>query len=114
MGTATTAVSTSPEFSPCILGVNGATKAIFDAAVTNGDIKIVKTADEAADTRPSTTDTTASNCVAKFFLYEARDIKRWVYGVERSYGSGSITAPGSQVYYLKFQHKKNMKKSSGY
>ena len=105
MGTAGNAASGSPEFSPCILGANGATKTIFDAAVANGDIKIVKTADESADSRTSTTDTTATNCVAKFFLYEARDIKRWVYGVERSYGSGSITAPGSQVKRLIFLKK---------
>ena len=32
-----------------------------------------------------------SNCVAKFFLYHAKDIDRWVYGVERSTSSGAVS-----------------------
>ena len=32
-----------------------------------------------------------SNCVAKFFLYHAKDIDRWVYGVERTTSSGAVS-----------------------
>ena len=88
------------EFNPCILGfdkANAFASASFTTAVTNGDIKIYTSDTTEQNDATKIFDSTATNCIAKFFLYEARDIKRWVYGVERTYGSGSITAPGSQV-----------------
>merc|ERR1719379_2304070 len=65
------------EFNPCILGKAKATADVFDAAVTNGDIKIYTSDTAEQNDATKIFDSTATNCIAKFFLYEARDIKRW-------------------------------------
>ena len=70
------------QLQPCL---HGSFSSQFNEAVMNQEISLLS-------------DTTDSNCVAKFFLYEAKDIKRWVYGVERSTSSGAVSASQVMIY----------------
>jgi len=71
------------DLNPCL---HGSRSKGFDEAVASG--AIVK-------------DQTSTNCVSKFFIYHAKDINRYVYGVIREASSSAVTA--SQVDLAHFE-----------
>ena len=75
-GDTTSITDVNDGLNPCI---HGSRSAGFDEAVKSGAVVL----------------TAGNHCAAKFFIYHAKDINRYVYGVTREVSSSDITA--SQV-----------------